>query len=522
VLLINASDPDSSALATHYEKQRSEAETLRVAVSMPLRETVSWEEYVRDIHNPLQRALIDHGWLDAVPSELVDTEGRMRIASFGHSIDYLAVLRGVPLRIAHDPKRIRVTDTGTPERARTTQGSVDGELALVAVASPPVVGFVANPWYRSDVRGGGGLGRSDVVRVSRIDGPTLEDCFSLVDRGIEAERMGLAGRAYVDSGGPHRLGDAWMERVIERLVQVWFDVETHPQRGIMMHPMRFDAPVVYFGWYAEHLAGPMALEGFRFEPGAVAVHVHSFSARTLRSDTEGWCGPLIARGATATLGNVYEPYLELSHDLDRFSEVLLEGRRFGEAACEALPVLGWQAVAIGDPLYRPFALDADEGIERRRARGAAVPASLLVREATRRLAAGEPVQDAIAGARSAGEAVRDPRALAWAAYEAYSKSGDEGTALEHLEGFERLETTPGTEILSSRVAAAWMRNGRQERAAKVLDAALNDAATARVPGLSERLLGEAVAAARAAGLTDAAERWSAQLSALRAVDSGGR
>ncbi|BET69025.1 hypothetical protein ASA1KI_39430 [Opitutales bacterium ASA1] len=521
MLLVNASDPDSSALATHYERQRSEAETLRVAVPMPLRETISWADYVRDIHNPLQRALIEHGWLDAAASELADAEGRMRTVSFGHSIDYLAVLRGVPLRIAHDPKRIRVPDTGASERARTTQGSVDGELALLAVASPPLVGFVANPWYRGDVRGGGGVGRPDVVRVSRIDGPTLEDCLALVDHGIEAERMGLAGRAYVDSGGPHRLGDAWMDRMVERLARAWFDVETHPQRGIMMHPMRFDAPVLYFGWYAEHLAGPMALEGFRFEPGAIAVHVHSFSARTLRSDTEGWCGPLIARGATATLGNVYEPYLELSHDLDRFLEVLLEGRTFGEAACEALPALGWQAVAIGDPLYRPFALDADEGIELRRASGASIPASLLVRESRRRLAAGEPVKDALAEAQSVGEAVRDPRTLAWAAYEAYSKSGDEGAALRQLDGFERLDTTPGTEVLSSLVAGAWIRGGRAERAVKVLEAALNDAATARVPGLSERLLGEAVTAARAAGATDAAERWSVQLSVLRAVESGG-
>ena len=64
--------------------------------------------------------------------------------------------------------------------------------------------------------------------------------------------------------------------------------------------------------------------------GAVALHIHSFSAPTLRSDSAGWCGPFVARGVTATVGNVFEPYLDLTHR----PNLLLQACR--RSACPAL------------------------------------------------------------------------------------------------------------------------------------------------------------------------------------------
>jgi hypothetical protein len=84
--------------------------------------------------------------------------------------------------------------------------------------------------------------------------------------------------------------------------------------------------------------------------------MHSFSGHTLRSATEGWCGPLIARGATATVGNVFEPYLEYLHRPDLLMEALARGDNLVDAAYYAIPVLSWQSIVVGDPLYRPFAV----------------------------------------------------------------------------------------------------------------------------------------------------------------------
>ena len=79
-----------------------------------------------------------------------------------------------------------------------------------------------------------------------------------------------------------------------------------------------------------------------------------FSASTLRDENSGWAGPLLSRGAAATIGNVYEPYLELTAHLDIFNDRLLHGFTFAESVFMASRVLSWMGVAVGDPLYRPY------------------------------------------------------------------------------------------------------------------------------------------------------------------------
>jgi len=59
---------------------------------------------------------------------------------------------------------------------------------------------------------------------------------------------------------------------------------------------------------------------------------------------------------TATVGNVYEPYLEFLHRPDLLVEALARGEDLVDAAYYALPALSWQSIVIGDPLYRPFAV----------------------------------------------------------------------------------------------------------------------------------------------------------------------
>jgi hypothetical protein len=111
---------------------------------------------------------------------------------------------------------------------------------------------------------------------------------------------------------------------------------------------------LYYGWYTDAVAGAFAHPVFRFTPGAVAVHIQSFSASTLRNPTANWAGPLLTKGAAATVGNVYEPFLQLTHNLQILNDRLVHGFTFAESAYMAAPVLSWMWVAIGDPLYRPY------------------------------------------------------------------------------------------------------------------------------------------------------------------------
>ncbi len=112
---------------------------------------------------------------------------------------------------------------------------------------------------------------------------------------------------------------------------------------------------LYAGWYDGNVSGPFAREKVEFLPGAVAYHLHSFSAHTLRSPDKNWCGPLLSKGATATMGCVEEPFLAGTPDLGVFFHRLTAaGWTFGEAAYAAQGSLSWQTTIVGDPLYRPF------------------------------------------------------------------------------------------------------------------------------------------------------------------------
>jgi len=112
---------------------------------------------------------------------------------------------------------------------------------------------------------------------------------------------------------------------------------------------------LYYGWYYPNVAGPFTQPDFNFVPGAIAMHIHSFSANTLRDPNASWVGPLVSRGAAASVGNVYEPYLQLTTLPNILNDRLLHGFTFAESAYSATQALSWMSVMVGDPLYRPYA-----------------------------------------------------------------------------------------------------------------------------------------------------------------------
>jgi hypothetical protein len=202
------------------------------------------------------------------------------------------------------------------------------------------------------------------VRVARLDGPTAGDAMMLVDRAVAAERTGLLGRAYVDLSDRDPVGNAWLEAAARQLGELGFDPAVDRAPATMAAGARFDAPVIYFGWYSGNIDGPFLLPGFQFPTGAIALHIHSYSALTLRSATSGWTGPFVARGVTATVGNVNEPYLAFTHQPQLLLRALARGQTLAEAAYFALQALSWQAILIGDPLYRRFAVPLSAKLEK--------------------------------------------------------------------------------------------------------------------------------------------------------------
>jgi hypothetical protein len=152
----------------------------------------------------------------------------------------------------------------------------------------------------------------------------------------------------------YKIGDEWLFRIADESFRIGRPSILDRREALFPFGYPMTDAILYFGWYANQAAGVFSDPQFHFLPGAVAVHIHSFSASTIRQPDKFWVGPLIRHGAAATFGNVYEPFLQLTPALDLFYDRLVNGLTFAESAYAALRVLSWMTTIVGDPLYRPF------------------------------------------------------------------------------------------------------------------------------------------------------------------------
>jgi len=510
VLLANRDSRDSMRVAEHYAEVRGVPRENIIALKMSRAETITWNEFVATIWEPLMAELVTRRWIDAIGMELKDSLGRTKYAVSGHRISYLVVCHGVPLRVMHDPQHYAEVRPLTDRNIfRTNEGAVDSELTLLPKPNYPVNAFVNNPLFRVDRVREADL--NQVVKVARLDGPSLDQVIRMIDQAVEVERTGLLGRAYVDIGGAHASGDQWMEAVARRLEEERFDVDVDRNRSTIPASARFDSPVLYFGWYSGRADGPFVLPGFRFPPGAVAMHIHSFSAATLRSEKDNWVGPLLARGVTATVGNVFEPYLELTHRPDFLLRALARGDTFGDAAYYALRAVSWQSIAVGDPLYRPFAVKLDEQWENRAKLPLRLGGHAVVRRMLELEAEGKP-EEAMAVARST-QKERPSVAVGIAMAQRLRAAGDLRGAAEVLGFFPHLENRPADEWALTQQAAEWLSEGG--RTADGVRVYRNLLRTRGLPrDLRLKWLPQAIATAIAAKDNRQAQAWQKELAAI--------
>ncbi len=513
VILANRDDPDSLTLARYYAEKRGLPETDIVVLPLPLTEEITWDQFVVTLWNPLLDMAIKRGWIFATLKGTRDAVGRERIVSSGHRLRALAICRGVPLRIAHDPARYdpKTNPLTANPSMQTTEAAVDSELALIACEDAPIAAFVPNPLFGQDAPLA--LQLEQILPVGRLDGPSLADAKGLVDHALVAERDGLAGRAYVDIGGPHRQGDGWLEACVPELQGLGFEIDVDRAPATMPEGVRFDAPALYFGWYAGNLNGPFADPDFRFPPGAVALHIFSFSASTLRSTTQGWCGPFIARGVTATFGNVGEPYLEFTHQPPLLLRALARGETLGRAALYSINALSWKGVVLGDPLYRPFAVSAEAQWARRKSLPAETELYARLRRMNQLAATGRTDEALALGAAGLAQNPGLPLALSLAVLR--RAAGDVAGARSALQPFTALKRVRRADRPLVLVAARELHAAGDARGAvECLRRLLDDATLPRELRLSSLVAGAEFA--RTARQVELAARWSREHATLTA------
>lgn len=348
-VIYNAADANSTALAKYYASRRQIPDQNLIGLNTPLTEEISRDEFNQTIAGPLRQALGDKKLWRLQGNKVIDS--RLR---------YAVVMRGVPLKIRSIGEGVQGMADLPPSIAKRDEASVDSELACLGLGNVPTGGLIQNPYFRRFTPIGQAMMDPGLLLVCRLDAASDMTVRAMIDDSISTEREGLWGWGYIDSGwGQGRKGytegDDWLTtaatKMRERGMPVLWDKA--PEILPMGYPVTDAA--LYFGWYADKVSGAFLDPLMRFRPGAVAVHIHSFSAATLRDGKSAWCAPLLERGAAATLGNVYEPYLTLTAQLDLFQDRLAAGFSFGESAYASMRVLSWMAVAVGDPLYRPYA-----------------------------------------------------------------------------------------------------------------------------------------------------------------------
>jgi uncharacterized protein (TIGR03790 family) len=357
IVIYNQNDPESKDLADFYCAARAINPSQEIGLLTPATEEISRSDYDKTIAAPIREVLTQrNAWMVSQ-----DAENHPRVMA--SSIRYAALIRGVPLKIkqetnnyAGDNAKLQQEPFGSCNAA-----SVDSELSLLGLYNTQISGVLNNPCFMgNDHPESNSPIPPAFLFVSRLDAPSVEDVKAMILSGLRVEKEGLWGWGYIDlrslTNSDYLPGDQWIQAAGEAMRKSGIPVITDDLPETFQSGFPITDAAAYFGWYIAQINGPFNDLSFHFLPGAIAAHLHSFSAGTLHNPLKGWTGPLIHHGASASFGNVYEPYLPFTTNFGIMENQLLLGHNLAESYYAAQPVLSWMSILVGDPLYRPYAV----------------------------------------------------------------------------------------------------------------------------------------------------------------------
>ncbi|NUN50860.1 MAG: TIGR03790 family protein [Candidatus Brocadiae bacterium] len=335
VVIVNEAVPDSVAVGLHYCRRRSIPEANLCRVRTTDREVLSWPEFREQVQKPVTR------FLEKFPDAL-----------------FLVPCWGIPSRISEenaendDPKDEPESTVRTFVTNRD-YACLDAELALLPRPARAIEGWIESDLYGRNERI---TAAHRLFLVSRLDGLTAGIARGLVDKAIHAETFGPAGEAYLDTRGldkasPYGYTDEEMRLTLQVFAAYGWAIH-HEDTEEEQDVSSLKNCLFYWGWYAGDWNGR---QPFTFRTGAVAAHLHSCAACSIRTETRFWVGPLLSHGVTCTTGTVYEPLTAGFPRMHLIYDRLFQGYTWGEATAMGNQMLSWMAVFVGDPLYAPFA-----------------------------------------------------------------------------------------------------------------------------------------------------------------------
>jgi uncharacterized protein (TIGR03790 family) len=399
-ILANSQLPASLELADYYCQQRGVPKDQLIALPMPSTEEISRAEFNAAIRDPLRAQLQSRRQqvkvllsLHGVPLRVAGVQPRPEDERRSNVLKQEREQLGPRLKAARETlaqkeqaaktnpalatevesarrqlHQLQIQDRSLEQQILQlsqdqSHAAVDSELALLWWGDYPTARWLPNTlhWQFSPARR---AQAPPVVMTCRLDGPSPAVIRRLITDARAVESKGdLEGRIYVNckANGYDAAADpagtsfgAYDEslRELYRLATNQGGLQGRFEAGPKLFPAAScPEAALYFGWYS--LAN--YIPSNRFVPGAIAVHIASLEAVSLRAGTNYWCPNLLADGAAATLGPVAEPYLFAFPRPAEFFGFILTGKyTLVECYFRTLPVNSWQMVLIGDPLYNPY------------------------------------------------------------------------------------------------------------------------------------------------------------------------
>jgi uncharacterized protein (TIGR03790 family) len=201
------------------------------------------------------------------------------------------------------------------------------------------------------------------LMAARLDGPNYRTAIRIVDDAIAAEKQGLKGIVYVDARGrtwdkaadPAGTDYGGFDESLREMAKL---LEEKGALPVVMDNQEALFPVLscpdcalYCGWYSVSNYVPCC----KFNTGAIALHIASFEAVSLREPKSQWCGNLLKDGVCVTMGPVAEPYtIAFPKPAEIFGFIVTGEYPIIECYSRSLLVTSWMMTLVGDPLYNPY------------------------------------------------------------------------------------------------------------------------------------------------------------------------
>jgi uncharacterized protein (TIGR03790 family) len=401
-LLVNKNVPDSQDIAEHYCKKRGVPADHIIPLDLPKGEDISRHDYNDKVQEPLRKLLKDkrehvkvllsiYGVPLRVGPQQPSAAEKEELDKLAKEIEPIAKkvqqlnqdITKLEEQAKKEPQGQAAKDLPDRKKERDEQNrkikaledrrrflnhaeseaAVDSELALLWYTGYNLYRWQINYRYfqvSDELR----EGKPPVIMTCRLDGPSVPLIKRIIDTSIEVEAKGLTGKVYVDARGikydpaKEEAGLGYggydeslreMARLLEKEGKLNVTLDDKPE---LFAPGSCPDCALYCGWYSLANYVPCC----KFVPGAVAFHIASAEAVTLRDpNTKQWCKNLLDNGVVATLGPVGEPYTLGFPKPAEFFGFLATGE-FTLVECYWRTELfaSWMTVLVGDPLYNPY------------------------------------------------------------------------------------------------------------------------------------------------------------------------